>query len=393
MLLKKPFKFGLSPNQPAFSTESELWSAPLPTTRHAFNGASGAGGIDVSITYGDYFAAARDFLIQDNFGLLRRAAGRMTDGPVTSADIKQVGVYLLKHGAFYHPSCVILSVFQRRLALVLNVAVSADGQKMLPREYDCLSRLNEAHSAPPWPAAYGRGEGQTGGGRHLPMFLGQWFSGYYEFHLTRGVPAGELAVAVWDTDNGNRILRGQPVLDLIRKMAVLLTYAYNPLTFEAILDWHHGAGDFVVQTAGNQVDVRLITVRNYAPLVRSPDPDLEAVLDGLLLFLVSISLRLRLDRLDGIGAPAVYPGVVVPAICEGFRQGLKMSIASRGLPEDFIPALGAYCGAHKAEQLSPLVDAVMANYPPASDEGLVLKALADDHSAILARSLALPDMA
>lgn len=382
-----PFKFGLDPNQPALSKRSDLWSAPLPTTRQAFNGEPAVCEMDEITTYGDYFTCAHDFLSRDKYVMLTQAARWMTGRSVSPADIDGVGLYLLKHGAFYHPAYITLSIFDRCLALVLNVAVSPQGRQVLPREHGCLLRLANEIPKPFWPKVFGRGKGQTEGRLNLTMFLGEWLTGFYEFHLTRQSPAGQLAIEVWDIDAGRHLLRGRPVLDLIRLAAAMLTCAYNPLTFEAIRDWHHAAGDFVIHVAGGQVDMRMISVRDYAPLIRLPEPDLTAVLDGLLLFLITISLRLRLDRQDGIGALAAYPAAVVPAICQGFWHGLQICLAWRKLPHDLLSAAKAYFDAHKIEQLATLAQAVMDNYPATSDDRPIMQALADEHLTVLARSL------
>ncbi len=384
-----PFIFGLSPKEPALSEDDALWSAYLPLTSEAIHTGALPDKNRHSVTYGDYFAAARDFLAKDDYRLLLDAAeaSLSTGRLISPADVSQVGVYLLKHGAFYHPALIKLSVLDKHIWLVLNVALSQEGQSVLPREYEILRRFHDFYGQPFWPQVFGCGQGHTHGQRHLPMFLGEWLTGFYEFHLTGQAPSNQPEVVVWDTDNGNRLLKGRAVLEVLCSAARILTYAYNPLTFEAILDWHHAAGDFVVNPTSGQTDVRMITVRNYGPLVDNPEPDVEQVLDGLLLFLVAISLRLRLDRLDGTGATAVYPNAVVPAICQGFWRGLGMSLDLRGIPDDFISAAKQYFLLHRKEQLGPLVEAVLAGYPPSSDDGRTLRDIADNHTAVLAGAL------
>ncbi len=382
-----PFIFRLGPGEPALSPESDLWSVPLPMSRHAFAEPSQVGDVSGSVRYGDYFTAAHDFLSNQHFEVLTDAAGRTLKRQITADDIQRIEISLLKHGAFYHPAHVAVTVGDRCRALVLNVAVSEPGRKTMPGEHRSLVRLNRKANAFFWPRVFGLGRGRTSTGGLLPMFLGEWLTGYYEFHLPRWSPSGRAVVEIWDTERGPYPLSGAPVLELLRHAARILSYAYNPLTFEAILDWHHAAGDFVVRVARDAVDVRLITVRNYAPLIRNPEPDIADILDGLLTFLVAASLRLRLDRQEGIGAPAVYPGEVVPAICEGFWQGLHMAAESRELPADLIPAARTYFGVHEPTHLAPLAEAVLAHYPQGSEDAAAIKAMAGEHLTLLTRAM------
>jgi hypothetical protein len=327
---KIPFKFGLSPSEPAVTADSDLWSIPLPLEMSAFLGAPAQNDRMPAPTCGDYFQAARDFLIQDEMILLRRAVEQVLGRTVALRDVEGVGVYLVKHGALYHPARVEVSIAGRIVALVLNVAVSARGRQALSVEFGTVSRLTHELARSCWPQLYGHGSGKSADGRSWPMLLGAWLEGFYEFHLAESSAPGELTVVVWDTDRGHWNLTPHQQCLLIGKAAQILTYAYHPLTFEAILDWHHAAGDFVVRPLAGGIDVRLITVRDYAPLVITETADVEAVLDAMVAFVVGMSLRLRLDRLDGVGRPACYPRSVIPAIWTGFCGGLRAAAAQRG---------------------------------------------------------------
>jgi hypothetical protein len=160
------------------------------------------------------------------------------------------------------------------------------------------------------------------------------------------------------------------------------------VTFEAILDWHHAAGDFVVNLAGVGLDVRLVAARRYAPLVELAQPDVAAVLDALLVYLVDISLRLRADRSDGAGPVVCHPPQLVSAICLGFLQGLQAGAARHGLPEDFIQTVRRFFSIHDERRLMSIVDAILEKYAPHDDAQPLLKAGAQAHVAVLAQALA-----
>ena len=382
-----PFVFGLSPHEPAISSSSPLWSQSLPLHRDAFSHAGGHDDKSPRLSFGDYFSAARSFLARNAAALLRDAVGRCTGQPAASEDLDQVAVFLVKHGAFYHPAYVEVSVHNQRLPFVLNVAASRQGEHYLHHEYQILARLNATLAEPFWPQVYGAGYGLCRNGRQLPMFLGQWLAGFYEFHLTTGTSGAPYQVVVWDTDRGHCMLTPSQVQEVARQTAFILAYAYHPLTFEAVLNWHHAAGDFVLKQAEEGPKVGLITVRRYAPMLAQSDPDLAAVLDGALLHLVMISLRLRLDRLDGTGPMACFSNDVVPAICRGFLEGIAHGCDARGLPADLSTAIGRFLRLHTEAELMPTARQVIASYPERSDERLLLQEICETHVSALAAAL------
>jgi hypothetical protein len=265
---------------------------------------------------------------------------------------------------------------------VLNVAVSPKGREMIAREYASLAHLNAQRPVSFWPPVFGIGQGLDSHGHQLPMFLGEWLDGFYEFHIS-GADAHRRHVVVWDTDNGDCRLGHDQVVECLRQAASILTYAYNPLTFEAIRQWHHAAGDFVVALNEEKISVRMITVRNYGPMTEVDEPDVEAMLEGLLIFLMEISLKLRLDRLDGVGRMVCHGDHVVPAICSGFFQGLQMAAPVHGLPGDFAATVQNYIALHDAHQLNRVAAAIIENIPAESGERDLLQGKLESHLSTL----------
>jgi hypothetical protein len=385
--LKIPFIFGLGPHEPPVTAASELWAAPLPVSRRAFGISPDDDAFDARITYGDYFSAAHDFLEQDHAAVLCRAVGRLASRRVEPDDVAQVAVFLVKHGAFYHPAWIQAKVCDRWWSMVLNVAVSPIGRTILDQEFENLARLHREMTAPYWPQVFGLGSGRTPAGGRLPMFLGEWLEGFHEFHLSAVADNDPPRVVVWDDEQGRRNLTVFQVQELLRQAALILAYAYNPLTLEAILDWHHAAGDFVVNLDGVGLGVRLISARRYAPMAELEQPDVAAILDALLVYLVDISLRLRVDRSDGIGQAACYPPHVMSAICLGYLQGIQAGAARRGLPEDFVQMVRRFFALHDAQALMPIVDAVLIKYSPDNETWTLLRTSTRAHASALAKSL------
>lgn len=360
MSLEISFWFGLSPQEPPVGPTDELWQTPLPVLRHDFDPASVRTCRSPAPTYGDYFCAARNFLEHNDAAVLRTAVSRISGQSIQSEDLSKVSVFIVKHGAYYHPGYVLIKAAGRQWPMVLNVAVSPPGQKIIADEYRNLISLNAALPQKFWPMAFAHGIGHTCQQQSLPMFLGQWLEGFYEFHLTRDNTGSKTNVIVWNTDHGHERLTPSQVNELLRKSTAILAYAYNPITLEGIQNWHHAAGDFIIQPGQKGLQVRLISVRRYAPVLDIATPDVAAILEALLVYFTELSLRMRLDRLNGVGDAACHHLDALPAIYAGFFEGLALSAADRGLPDDFAATAMQYFALHGKDQLRSILESITA---------------------------------
>ena len=239
-------------------------------------------------------------------------------------------------------------------SFVMNVAVTSRGKAGLSREFEVLQHLNTKHDFPFLPRTYFEGEAFYGSGRGrdtMLMFLGDWLQGYHEFHLSVDKEDGSRKLVLWDTEKNPCHLSRPQAWQIYHQAARILTLYYNLETFEQIFPWHHAAGDFVVKTQdphpvlplegggfgwgsiaspqadhGNyetkSMDVRLVTARQYAPMLERSEG--VSVHEGLLFFLLNLSVRMRLDRLDGVGAVAWADDHCVGATLEGFEEGLRI---------------------------------------------------------------------
>ncbi len=370
----------------AITSDDPQWAAALPLDRRSAAHAPGAaGGV---FSYGDYFSAATRFLSRAEMELFVRAAAVLIPKRISPADITHVAVHLAKHGAFYHPARVVATLDGDRLALVLNVAVSEAGRSALAGEYAALERL-ASRSSGFLPRVFGQGAARAGG-CDLALFAAEWFEGYCELHL-RADSGGMPHWQVWGEHGDRRVLSGAQIADFYRRCARILTACFNPLTFESVLGWHHAAGDFIVRPEPDRLSVRLITVRRYAPLFAVDADgalDAERLLDGLAAFFIDMSLRMRIDRLEGVGELIWAPPMVLRPVWTGFAEGLEIMTAAHDLPPELGMMARRYLAAHPLRVLEELGRRIAARYPRASGERRLMAQHLEEHLHALADVMA-----
>ena len=336
----------LSTTDHPLNADHPLWSCPLPRNRRS--GVITDQDDDTApLTYGRYFTAILTFCKADGWERLVRAASQKLARPVAETDIEHLSIFLEKHGAFYHPARLQVAMKNQTLSFVVNVAASSRGRHALIREAAVLERLQEQRPFGWFPRIYDFVSEDP------PMVLGDWFDDFHEFHLTRRPESNELAIVVWDGAADRCLLSERQAGALYRNAAMILTACYDPMTSSQIFPWHHAAGDFVVRVQEERVSVRLITARDYIPITGTTDgPDNERqVLDALVIFFVHLSLRMRLDRLDGVKAVVWAPDGCLDPMMDGFFQGLDLIARLNGFPKGFPEAFRHYIRHHTEADL------------------------------------------
>ncbi len=316
-----------------------LWGEPLPDR----NGRE----FSTSLTYGEYFDAVAGFCVCNACRPICRALEQRLQRPIAESDIARLDIFLEKHGAFYHPARVSVSVLDRALSFVINVAASADGRRTIERETAALNRLGQQRPFGWLPRVYGNTC------EPVPMFLADWFDGYHEFHLTVADGKQDPSIVVWDGADPPCLISEEQSASLYRQASMILTACYDPVSTEQIFPWHHAAGDFVARVKGDAVDVKLITVRGYASMFgeETETADERALLDNLVVFFIHLSVRMRLDRIDGVSQIAWAPDTCVAPIVDGFFKGLDLTGRLSGLPDAFPSLFQAYFGHHGKERI------------------------------------------
>jgi hypothetical protein len=275
--------------------------------------------------YGPYLKALSRFFVGDRRRHLLQALRTLTGKKILPDEIRRAFLVSEKHGALYQVARLGVELTGGACAFAVNVATTEDQKAFLRNEVALLQELHERFSLPylPRPILQGaaRYESPDGESRMLELFLTEWFDGFCEFHLSRRPEESDgLSIAIWDIDGGEPFLSAEQERTLYRRAASILTAYFDTRSFAQIYPWHHAAGDFIVSLRFGDPDVRLITARGYRTLRDFPASD-GAVVIAALHFFLNMSLRLRLDRLDGTGALAWADSRCLAGIVEGFVDG------------------------------------------------------------------------
>ncbi|HDQ41387.1 MAG TPA: hypothetical protein ENN39_10220 [Desulfonatronum sp.] len=233
-------------------------------------------------TYGAYFSAIFSVLVQDNCRVLQGLAQKSGQASLPA----QLHVRAEKHGALYHPASLELiwsGGTSSRYALL--VAISGAGQNALHREACVLHALHDSYDHPYLPRNLGLLEH-----RGMTFLLASWFSNFHEFHVD-----AQGGLSLWDHDLGVRHIPDDLAGQVFFQASRILTLYVDTQSGACIHPWSHAAGDFIVRMDDHGVDVQLSTARGHDPYI--PDNSLAS----LFAFFLDLALRMRLDRVDGVG--------------------------------------------------------------------------------------------
>ncbi|MFC1845307.1 hypothetical protein ACFLZ5_11055 [Thermodesulfobacteriota bacterium] len=346
-----------------------------PTEKHPF------------LTLADYFGALQQFIMLHVENKILSVF--KVNHPLT--DISEIIIRSEKHGAFYHIASIEISGTAEHIKLAVTSALSESARKSLAEEYCILQQLSAINSDL-IPQIYSKKSviWETGSGSEkFLMVSGEWLDGYHEWHLSEDAKSGDSKIHLWDYAKGYRFLSDAESYEMLRQVAYILTFYYDQTSFCQVYPWHHGAGDFVVkaETVG-AISVKLITARQYDPLVQFDRAEEADRLIATIHFLLNLSLRIRLDRLDGVGEPAWLDEFAVDAAIAGFFAGLAATQAEDrlliGPAEEFLEILQSF----DAREIYDMYESLLEIYAgeDQDDFHLIQEKLAD-HAAELYKTL------
>jgi hypothetical protein len=358
------FSFFIFHSKEPVTADSRIWHEPIPLTLDALMKQDRDA---ESVSHAAYFKAAQTFLEANSFETIRHALSRQLNCNVETPDIKEIRICLQKHGEFYHPARIEAVVCQKQLSLVLNVAISETGRRFIEAEFHILNRLNNEQQLQYLPQAYGFGRAVSNG-KNFAMFLGQWFEGHHEFHISIDPIDKRPKIMVWDDARSGFFLSAEQTQILYAQVSKILTAYYNLESFEQIFFWHHAAGDFILKIEDRKLELRLITVRRYATILqnqqhiqRAPDNP-QRILQAMLIFFLSLSIHTRLDRLDGTGEMVWSDGIAVEPTLIGFLEALSTKPDVPLLPDSPLACFMAYLASCTEGDLLDLATAIVNRF-------------------------------
>jgi hypothetical protein len=310
-------RFAVAARADNLGATHSIWQEALPgrPAGRAGGGCSPAG----TVTYGDYFQAVETYFQNEGACHLKSALAGGIPRPAPA----KIDVILEKHGEFYHPARIRIDGPDGSRQFVLNVAVTPAGFECMHSEVDALRQVAPRMPEGAVPRIYGVGHVDRPKGLPFWMFLADWFENHHEFHLSVDPQDGRQKTVVWDTCQRPFFLTRNASVHIYEQAAYLLTRAYDSESTRQIYPWHHAAGDFVLHPGGDSLELKLVTVRQYAPTLaaESGQPlDAESRLMAALAFFANLTLRNRIDRLDGTGEMVWAGDEAVAATVAGFKR-------------------------------------------------------------------------
>ena len=366
------FHFFISGYSEEIFPGTRLWETPLSGEMGVSSQEPSPNVFDSGLSIGSFLTTGARFLSKNDFSVLKKGLAAFCSKRVSTHNLLSISLHLEKHGAFYHPVRVNVRLSDGSPAeFVLNGAVSPAGRSLIESEYASISMLRKSGFGRFLPAVFGKMATRVADAP-VGFFLGEWFSGYNEFHLTRQRGRDELVI--WESDGRSRFIPFAEGVSVYEQAAAILTSLYNIETCEQVFPWHHAAGDFIIRERSGRFDVRLITVRGYAPLSgfeSSGDNPSAHILPSLLLFFAHMTVRMRIDRLDGTGELVFLDHSVLTAAAKGFVSALKEK-SRRTEVGDISPAFCSFFDHFNADQLSSIMENILQSYPAGSPElGLI----------------------
>ena len=374
------FLYFMSDDSEPVHDNSPLWDAALPLDRHQ-QPCPETAPADENLTYGEFFEAVSTFIDTHLSDYIPEAIFHAVKRTIGWHEISRIHIHLEKHGAFYHPARIVLLHAHCRISLVVNVAISTLGKNTINNEYGLLTQLAN-RTSPAWvPRVFGYDRVEIDGQRYALMFLGEWFENFHEFHVSEKNSPGETGIRVWDPKKGNLFLSRHQTRHVFEQAAMILTAYYNIETFEQITAWHHAAGDFVVCLHEDEPSLKLITVRAYEPFLNVSEEvvGLETILNTLLIFLLNLSIRLRVDRMDGVGEAAWVEADVVPGIISGFFKGLELQAQKLHIPHELVEAFKTFLFHLPEVDIRDILMGIVNQIDPKSPDLTVIKQNIDCH--------------
>ena len=302
--------------------------------------------------YRIYFDSIRDFVSREEFKPLLNSANQKLKRYILLKEIDEIIIRAEKHGALSHPASIELIIKEEKVKFGLNVAFTDTGRNWLKKEFSVLKNLQIKYNLPYLPNAY-----LFDNLNSISFLLEEWFEGYHEFHITID-EKGRQRLKLWEFGAGYQYLSHEQSFEIYKKSSKILTLYYDLKDFYQIYPWHHAAGDFVAKMDNEKIDVRLTTARRYEPLMDF-DKDKVNPLFALFYFFLLLSLKMRLDKVDGMNEVAWAGDDCVEATVTGFFEGMRLKEKKDdrpGLAKEFLHLIKSFSREDLKVSSQPVID-------------------------------------
>lgn len=331
-----------------------------------------------SVTYGAYMAAIKVFILE-NFEEFRNLVLEKID---SSGEIALIDLVAEKRGADYYPSSVRAHAGNDQIWFAANVALTERGLSRIRQDYDLLKFLGSMGSENFVPEVFfiNKPPDPSASIMELPniIFLAEWFRGYHEFHVSSSTTENQCVFTLWDTDNGYYEFSETLAVQVIEKIAYILSYFFDPADFREIYPWHHAAGDFIAKLHPAS-DVKLITVRQYQSRVSFPENSTENRNEALLIFFANLSVRARVDRINGVGELVWMDKKFVRPVIHGFLKAMMSKERERDHNQKFSGRFIKMLGNQSIEEWAGLFVQVLESHDERAPDFQIIKDHLVDH--------------
>lgn len=280
-----------------------------------------------TLTLGDYFHAVTSFLLEEHADkLLRILADIHGTSSISLSSIDKIHLYSEKLGAFYHIASIHIHYAVSITKFAVSTAFTPSGERCLAHDFKTLSRLRTYTGCNCMTRPFFMGRARPKNSKadnSFLMVLAEWLEGFHEWHFSHDIKTDEKHIVLWDYTHGARFLQNRSEKKIFRQIANILTVCFNPDNGDQICRWHNAAGDFIIKEEDGTIGTRLTTVRAYHPLMEYENDTADNSTLCLIFFFLDLSVRISMDRLDGVGKPVWAGESFLRPTLQGFLEGLR----------------------------------------------------------------------
>jgi hypothetical protein len=280
-----------------------------------------------ALTLRHYFQSVKEVLLKDDAVILTQAISQGFGRRMTPDMIFRMEIRCEKVGTLYHVASVTLQSEGAPMRLAVATAITDEAIRRMEKEVLHLRLLTETYQLTSLPRIFFKGEvaGHSPQGDFvLYHVIQEWLEDYHEWHFTRDQGGKGQRLLIWDQKKGYHSASAREYHEIFRQAAKILTLCYDIHTFRQIYPWHHAAGDFIVKSLDQDVDVKLTTVRGYDPMLVFREKEEWDPWKAFIIFFLNLTIKMRLDREDGVGDVMWADDLCVSATVEGFVDALHI---------------------------------------------------------------------